>query len=103
MSSGESSIYDPFERLVDIEIEGSSFSVPENNILLRCVQFIVDEGIVLGRFCWNNECGNCELTWRTPDRPEPQRTRGCQTVVREGMVLSELTPDLRYWLREKLK
>ena len=103
MSSGHGSIYDPFERLVDIEIEGTSFKVPGNNILLRCVQFIVDQGMVLGRFCWNNECGNCELTWQTPDHPEPQRARGCQTVVQEGMRLSELTPDLTYWLRGKLK
>ncbi len=102
MSSADTE-YDAFERLVDIEIEGSSFAVPENNILLRCVQFILDEGMVLGRFCWNNECGNCELTCQTPNQPEPQRARGCQTLVQEGMVLSELSPDLRYWLREKLK
>jgi len=102
MGSGDISLYEPFERLVDIQIEGSSFAVPEKNVLLRCVQFIVDE-VALGRFCWNNECGNCELTWRTPDQPEPQRVRGCQTVVRAGMILAELTPDLRYWLQGKLK
>ncbi len=59
MSSADTE-YDPFERLVDIEIEGISFAVPENNIVLRCVQFILDDDMVLGRFCWNNECGNCE-------------------------------------------
>ena len=103
MGSGDSSIYDPFEKLVDIRIEGRSFAVPENNTLLRCVQFIVNEGVVLGRFCWNNECGNCEVTLRTADQAEPQRARGCQTFVQAGMILSELTPDLRYWLHRKLE
>ena len=50
MSSADTE-YDPFERLVDIEIEGISFAVPENNIVLRCVQFILDDGMILGRFC----------------------------------------------------
>ena len=103
MSSDDGSLYDPFEKLVSIQIEGHTFAVPENNVLLRCVQFIVDEGVVLGRFCWNNECGNCEVTLETPDGREPRRARGCQTVVEPGMTLSDLTPDLRYWLHRKLK
>ena len=87
-----------------ILIEGQRFLVPAGETLLACIQDIVKaEFPVLGRFCWNNECGNCELTWRTPDQPEPQRVRGCQTVVRAGMILAELTPDLRYWLQGKLK
>jgi len=102
MSSGETSLYDPFEKLVEIQIEGRTFAVPENNLLLRCVQFLVDEGLVLGRFCWNDECGNCEVTLQESDRPESKRARGCQTLVEAGMVLSELTPDLRYWLHRKL-
>ncbi len=32
----------------------------------------------------------------------PTRSRGCQTVVEEGMRVSELTPDLRYWIHYKL-
>jgi hypothetical protein len=103
VSADDFSIYEPFDELVDIQIEGRCFSVPENNVLLRCVQFIVGEPVVLGRFCWNNECGNCELSWRSPDQPELQRSRGCQTLVRRGMILTELTPDLRYWLHDKLK
>jgi len=32
----------------------------------------------------------------------PTRARGCQTIVEEGMRVSELTPDLRYWIHHKL-
>ena len=97
------SLYEPFTRLVEITIEGKTFEVPENNIILRCVQYIVDEDVVPGRFCWNNECGNCEFGFRIAGETSVGRARGCQTLVREGMALLDFTPDLRYWLRDKLK
>ena len=96
-------LYEPFTRLVEITIEGKTFEVPENNIILRCVQYIVDEDVVPGRFCWNNECGNCEFSFRIGGETSVGRARGCQTLVQEGMALFDLTPDLRYWLRDKLK
>lgn len=99
----DQSLYEPFTRLVEITIEGKTFQVPENNSILRCVQYIVDEDVVPGRFCWNNECGNCEFEYHTAGESNHQRVRGCQTLVEEKMILSELTPDLRYWLRDKLK
>jgi hypothetical protein len=58
---------------------------------------------VLGRFCWNNECGNCELSVKSRASLFPVRTRGCQTVVEEGMELTELTPELSYFIRQKLR
>jgi predicted molibdopterin-dependent oxidoreductase YjgC len=103
MTDLDLSMFEPFTKLVRIQIEGKSFEVPENNILLRCVQYIVNDNVVPGRFCWNNECGNCESTVQAPDDPEGQRLRGCQTVVQEGMALTDLTPELRYWLSGKLK
>ena len=103
MSERHLSIYEPFSRLVRIEIEGKTFDVPENNILLRCVQYIMDEDVVPGRFCWNNECGNCEVSCHITNVSAPRRARGCQTLVQEGMTLSDLTPELRFWIKDKLK
>lgn len=103
MDDQDGFLYEPFERLVDIEIEGKRFQVPENNLLLRCVQYLVESDVILGRFCWNDECGNCELNYRAPAQQASVRARGCQTVVEPGMSLSDLAPDLRYWLRDKLK
>jgi hypothetical protein len=103
MSDRDLSLYEPFEKLVEIEINGKRFQVPENNVLLRCVQFILSDDVVLGRFCWNDECGNCEFSCSTPTHPETERARGCQRVVEEGMIVFDLTPDLRYWLGPKLK
>ena len=89
--------------LVRIEIEGTRFSVPAKAVLLACIQYIVkDEVPVLGRFCWSNECGNCEMSVAKADALLPTRTRGCQTEVEDGMRVSDLTPDLRYWIHHKL-
>lgn len=89
--------------LVTIEIEGARFAVPKGEVLLACIQYIVrDEVPVLGRFCWSNECGACEMSVATADALLPTRVRGCQTPVEDGMRVSDLTPDLRYWIRHKL-
>ena len=103
MTEKDLTFYEPFERLVKVTIEGRTFEVPENNILLRCVQYIVDEEVVPGRFCWNNECGNCEMSLQLGSDSQTRRARGCQTEVDDGMTLTELTPELKYWLANKLK
>jgi hypothetical protein len=36
----ESDIFEPFERLIEIEICGARREVPENNTLLRCFQYL---------------------------------------------------------------
>ena len=88
---------------MQIEIEGAYFSVPKGEVLLACIQYIVrDEVPVLGRFCWSNECGNCEMSVAKTGDLLPTRVRGCQTLVEEGMRVSELGPDLRYWIHHKL-
>jgi predicted molibdopterin-dependent oxidoreductase YjgC len=103
MTDLDLSMFEPFTKLVRIQIEGKSFEVPENNILLRGVQYIVHDNVVPGKFCWNNECGNCESTVKTTADPEGRRLRGCQTIAQEGMALNNLTPELKYWLSGKLK
>jgi hypothetical protein len=78
--------------------------VPAGETVLLCVQDIVKaEFPVLGRFCWNDECGNCELSVRRREALFPVRARGCQTVVEDGMELTEITPELSYFLRRKLE
>ncbi len=54
-------VFEPFEELVEIEILGAKYKVPENNSLLRGFQFLSMETISLGNFCWNGECGNCSV------------------------------------------
>jgi hypothetical protein len=93
-------LFDPFDRLLRISIRGKSREVPENNTLLRGFQYLFGDAVVSGRFCWNNECGNCELSCRLPGRDGARRIRGCQALVEEGMEVLDVSPDLALFMRE---
>ena len=95
-------IYRPHTRLVRIRIQGREFEVPENNLLLRCFQWIAP-GIPYGPFCWNGDCDNDRLA--VCDEPgSSRRSRlACQTLVKEGMEIEDLSVDLRRILEPALK
>ena len=91
------------DDLVSLRIEGTAFEVPKGEVLLACIHYIVRDRVpVLGRFCWSDECGNCEMSVTGSGELLPRRRRGCQTVVEREMQVSELSPDLRYWLSDRL-
>jgi len=56
-------LFRPFTRLAKIKILGREFEVPENNPLLRCFQYLAPEAISYGRFCWNEECQYCRISF----------------------------------------
>lgn len=87
-------LFEPFDRLVKIRLRGSDHEVPENNSLLRGFQYLYGNSVATGRFCWNNECGNCEVSCRPPGGGEARRVRGCQVVAEEGMEILDLSLDL---------
>ncbi len=87
-------LFEPFDRLVRILLRGRPYDVPENNNLLRGLQYLVGDAISVGRFCWNNECGNCEVSCRLPGRDGLKRLRGCQALAEEGMEIVDVSPDL---------
>ncbi|MBI3448351.1 MAG: hypothetical protein HY049_05475 [Acidobacteria bacterium] len=87
-------LFDPFDRLIKISVRGKETEIPENNSLLRGFQYLLGDAIASGRFCWNNECGNCEITCRVPGAAAAKKLRGCQVVAEEGMEIVELSPDL---------
>ena len=90
-------VFKPFDRLVEIEICGETHRVPENNSLLRCLQYISVESISYGDFCWNGECLNCQVWFEAGDKEKA--AMACRTDVEEGMKilrmseLIELDPD----------
>ena len=53
----------PYERMVRIQIRGREFEVPDSNMVLRCLQFLAPEDISYGRFCWNEDCQYCRVTY----------------------------------------
>ena len=88
----ESDLYDPFEKLVAIEILGRRVEVPENNHLLRCFQYLSMRTISYGDFCWNGECTNCQVWYHTQGQTESddKPALSCRLKVEEGMVISRV-------------
>jgi hypothetical protein len=90
----------PFTRLVTIELLGRKVDVPENNPLLRCLQYLAPEAISYGRFCWNEDCQYCRVVYDmgpgTPDRA----ALSCKLMVASGMRTNEVSQEIRYCLRD---
>ncbi|HXH68762.1 MAG TPA: hypothetical protein VNI60_00300 [Pyrinomonadaceae bacterium] len=81
----DTDIFEPFERLVEIEILGESRQVPENNSLLRCFQFLSMETISYGDFHWNGNCTNCRI-W-LEDTAAEKPVLACRTKVQTEMKI----------------
>jgi len=82
-------VFAPFEKLVKIEILGEAASVPENNTLLRCFQYLSLETISYGDFCWNGDCANCQVWMEDTENEKPKLA--CRTIVFEGMKIVRMS------------
>ncbi len=89
----DSDIFEPFERLVEIEILGEIREVPENNSLLRCFQFLSMETISYGDFCWNGDCANCRVWLEDTAMEKP--VLACRTKVQTGMKIARLSDEIK--------
>lgn len=95
-------LFRPFSRLVRITLIGHPFEVPENNSLLRCLQFLAPEQVSYGRFCWNEECQHCRVTFDLGEGTAQRTALACKVNVEEGMRVSTLTSEIKYCLRSVL-
>lgn len=89
-------IFEPFEKLVEIEICGEKKEVPENNFLLRCFQYLSLETVSLGDFCWNGDCANCQI-WvesNENDKLVEKPVLTCRTKVKDGMKIVKMNPAI---------
>ncbi|HET6372102.1 MAG TPA: hypothetical protein VFG76_02265 [Candidatus Polarisedimenticolia bacterium] len=87
-------LFEPFDSLIEIEVLGRPLQVPDSNCILRSLQYVAGDAIAYGRFCWNDECGNCEVTCLTPGAGEPVVVRACQQQVSAGMKILAVSEDL---------
>ncbi len=85
-------IFQPYDRLIEIDILGKKYMVPENNSLLRCFQFLAMENISYGDFCWNGECLNCQVWLRSGEKEKA--VIACRTNVQEGMQIIRMADDI---------
>ena len=94
-------VYEPWERLIRIVVLGRVLEVPENNLLLRQLQY-VSEDVGMGRYCWNAECRYCEVHYSRPGDPAEHVGLACRLRGFEGMRVTKLAPEVRYNLSEAL-
>lgn len=89
-----SDLFDPYERLITIEVLGREVEVPENNRLLRCFQFLSMKTISYGDFCWNGDCTNCQVSYHTAGQTaaDDKPALSCRLDVSPGMVITRLNP-----------
>ncbi len=85
-------IFQPYDNLIEIEILGTVYKVPENNSLLRCFQFIAMENISYGDFCWNGECLNCQVWLQQGDKEKA--VMACRTIVAENMKIVRIAEGI---------
>ena len=85
-------IFQPYEKLIEIEILDSIHKVPENNSLLRCFQFRAMENISYGDFCWNGECLNCQVWLQNGDKEKA--VMACRTMVTENMKIVRIAEGI---------
>ena len=89
------SILEPWDNTVPITILGRLVEVPENNLLLRCLQYLLPETVPYGRFCWNDECGNSEFRYLLPGDTTERVERACRFVPVPGMEITVVSDQLR--------
>ncbi len=98
-------LYRNFEKFVEIAIRGKKFRVPENNTCLRAFQFLSPETIPYGRFCWNQECQLCRVTYKFEGQPDADArpVLACKILVAEGMQIMDLSDELKWTLAGVLR
>ena len=93
----DSDIFEPFDRLIEIEIIDEKYKIPENNTLLRGFQYLSMESISFGDFCWNGDCAKCQI-WIEEDGKE-KIALACRTKVSEEMKIVRMSEEIN--LNEK--
>ncbi|MBX7219469.1 MAG: hypothetical protein K1Y36_05955 [Blastocatellia bacterium] len=84
-------LFEPFERLIEIDVLGEKMLVPENNTILRCLQYINMESISYGDFCWNGDCTNCQIWYQRPGEDKELSCLSCRKRIIEGMKITRLS------------
>jgi len=92
------SLFRPFEKLIRIRILGAEFAVPENNSVLRCLQYLAPQEVSYGRFCWNEDCQYCRISCETAGS-RSRAALACKMEAQDGLRITEISTEIRYCLR----
>jgi len=93
-------LYRPFDELITIKILDKEVQVPAGNMLLRAMQYLSPENVAMGRFCWNEECQYCRVSYKAKPESAPRQALSCKLMVEPGMEVVEAATEIRYCLRD---
>ena len=93
-------LFRPFDRLVKITLGGKEVNVPAGNMLLRGMQYLSPENVAMGRFCWNEECQYCRVSYKAAAVSTPRQALSCKLMVEPGMEVVEVATEIKYCLRD---
>ncbi len=96
-----SDLFEPWQKLIPIVVLGKVLEVPENNVLLRQLQYVAPD-IGWGRYCWNAECRYCEIEYTRDGSPAPTTALACRIKGIAGMRVTKAAPEIRYNISEAL-
>jgi hypothetical protein len=94
-------LYEPYGKLIRVVILGRVFEVPENNVLLRQMQFVAPD-IGSGKYCWNAECRYCEIDYKRAAGDPATPALACRIKGLEGMRVTKAAAEIRYNMSEAL-
>ena len=97
--SAPGAIFRPFTRLLKITLKDKVYEVPESNTLLRALQYLAPDTIPYGRFCWNEECQYCRVTYDAGPNTPPRSALSCKLMVENGMRITEMASEFRWCIR----
>lgn len=67
---------------------------------MRCLQYLAPEAISYGRFCWNEDCQYCRVTYDTGEATRARAALSCKLMVEPGMRITEASREIKYCLRD---
>jgi hypothetical protein len=88
----DSEAYGKFEKLLHVSVLGRQLEMPENNTILRGLQFVAPHLIPYGRFCWNGDCKNCFVTIR--NGACESSGLACELDVHDGMDVTSASTEI---------
>ena len=68
--------------------------------LVRAMQYLAPEDVSYGRFCWNEECQYCRVSFDLGPGTKERVAISCKLMVEEGMRVTEMAQEIRYCLRK---
>lgn len=95
-----STLLRPFSRLITISLLGRQVEVPENNVLLRGLQYLAPEPVSYGRFCWNEDCQYCRVTYDLGEGTQERAAISCKLIVADGMRIKAVSQEIRFCMRD---